>query len=1655
MENLKAVAQKPVSPIQRVSVLGAGEIGAALAARLARHGIKVALATLHVDTMAKAEKKIKSSLEFRAKEFVGLLPFEKKVALTHGEERAALESKIQELTPQMKEWRDKWIANIKLIQDTDYNHLISKLSAESPDLIVECIREELLTKQSLLKAWAQATDDFRSIHQDRLPIIATTTSSLSVTEISRPLDEAMQARFLNFHPFNPPDRMDLVEIAGTPKTNPKVIEEAAAFAKSLGFEPVFVKDSCGFIVNRILFAYLSEAVHVLERGEASLEQIAHASLEFGYPMDPFRLLDFVGLDVSEAIIANLHKAFPGHISAPSGLLKKLLGLGRYGNKNQKGFYSYAARENLPAEAAGKLAAGLGVSERELLALNKLGLAAGKESVETMRALGLSSEDAERLAEFFGKQRVGFDIDFLKLLAKENIVICGEVPGFDPLRLPLVMVNEAARIAEGGVATVADIDLAMDLGTRYPDSKGAGIRLASGVYTASQQANRETLKSLYMKTKNPRLFSAGPFGWVLRYGMEKAVIHLEALSARFGVLYEPARLLKDLQFGRIPSLENGAYPRRPYKRAYVKPKGVKGPAPSVFEEGIVPTQAKLGAYQLRAAVLVADINANWKWGVRDYPIDLARYHQETGTVGGSAGLVLVTEVGAELASHGSIKPGDIGIMLSGKHDVITTEALGGSAQAHRSFRIHAYEAKDPLEGSYGQEVVLDWSQFVGIEEGPYSFEDLGGVGLVYPTVQHSINVLNLKKGDVLLVEGAVGGTGAAAVQTAKSRNAKIIGLVSSEERGRKAKELYGADAYINRTEVDTDEAYVSRVKETVKELTGNKRLLDKVVAYSGQGMFARHVLSVREGDPMDPMDYGGQVAYFGAGETGFALEIPGTSNDTPLDAMFERLAKLRRERYRIPTMRHVVIVAGADDAETQDAIGEAKRRHADVIVVVFDADQESRVRDSKLLASKGWWHKAKTRDGIINLSSLGIPLERMPDPPVILPDTPAKEQVAEYEAKAQAFQAYQRRCLIPFGKAIGEIWGKDSTGRPLNSDISVVLADGERGEKILNYLMFTGFFTQIAYPNDTSRMRLRWHAAMGWMSQNAIVLSKKSILGTHYASPAESTAIVDWIMRGLIKPVESAPFLPKDIGVAQEGIGTGKNAVLIGLSKPKLRTLEEAYFSQDVVGLLEYLAHPDRFIREQAALNIYRAGWAPAQKALRVFEEAGLKGLVRPAPFIGLAVQPGRFKAIRKAWGLTGPAGTEWQPEEAQTPPEQMVEEFSIHCRDAHLDLLTPKGEGVLGKYLAKSGEGVQQVEFVTSDVAQSCRILRERGLIPVYDEPRGGANGTLVNFVLLEMTPESKVLAELVELAPGSKSGLSVSGMTDEYIRLFAKASGDRNPFHLDDQYARASRFGERIAHGILTASLALSRLEEVAPGYEIISIEITKFLLPVKIGDLVEGHVEVVEKAPGEKGATLKLRFLAKNQRGEQTLEGLVEIAPAAHFVWKERLEPACGWARRWTADLSAFAVRPAPKFQAGDRAVLKASGPDSKCLKITEDTIRAFEALWGPGNPHLAHLACLGPIGHASALVAPGYVLAGLKATEFGEPMAAGDLLEARTSVSEVQVTKSGKTLIRIGIEILKESGALVARGEVTKILSDPTAEKKNAEAPKESKEEARKMR
>jgi 3-hydroxybutyryl-CoA dehydrogenase len=197
------------------------------------------------------------------------------------------------------------------------------------DVIVEAIVEEVEPKGELLSTIAGACPNAR---------LATTTSSLSIAEIAKA--GGIDGKLFGLHVFNPVPRMKLVEVC-FPDGTEAARETALAWCAALGKTAVEVPDQAGFVVNRLLFPYLFEAVRLIERtGMEAGEVDTCMKLGAGHPMGPLALLDFVGLDVSKAIGDALHAENGEAASQPPGMLVELVGEGKLGRKSGAGFYSY-------------------------------------------------------------------------------------------------------------------------------------------------------------------------------------------------------------------------------------------------------------------------------------------------------------------------------------------------------------------------------------------------------------------------------------------------------------------------------------------------------------------------------------------------------------------------------------------------------------------------------------------------------------------------------------------------------------------------------------------------------------------------------------------------------------------------------------------------------------------------------------------------------------------------------------------------------------------------------------------------------------------------------------------------------------------------------------------------------------------------------------------------------------------------------------------------------------------------------------------------------------------------------------------------------------------------------------------------------------------
>jgi len=219
--------------------------------------------------------------------------------------------------------RDKTLANLSGTTTFD--------ALRPCDLIVEAIVENLDEKKQTYAALEGCAQPHT--------VFVSNTSSLCITELAAATKRP--DRFGGLHFFNPVPIMKLVEVIRALTTSDETYDALMTFARSLGKEPITAPDRPGFIVNRLLVPYLLDAVRAYENGLGTLEDIDKGmKLGCGYPMGPFTLLDFVGLDTTYYIANIMFEEFREAAYAPPPLLKRMVLAGRLGKKSGRGFYSY-------------------------------------------------------------------------------------------------------------------------------------------------------------------------------------------------------------------------------------------------------------------------------------------------------------------------------------------------------------------------------------------------------------------------------------------------------------------------------------------------------------------------------------------------------------------------------------------------------------------------------------------------------------------------------------------------------------------------------------------------------------------------------------------------------------------------------------------------------------------------------------------------------------------------------------------------------------------------------------------------------------------------------------------------------------------------------------------------------------------------------------------------------------------------------------------------------------------------------------------------------------------------------------------------------------------------------------------------------------------
>jgi 3-hydroxyacyl-CoA dehydrogenase/enoyl-CoA hydratase/3-hydroxybutyryl-CoA epimerase len=392
----KGSSKGPGEKVVHAAVIGAGVMGSGIAQWLSSRGIAVILRDVSVELLERGLARIEKTYGEAVKR--GLM----------SEEKA-------------KEGR---------------SHIVASSNPgplREVQIVIEAASEKVEIKRAIFHDMDAKIDD--------TDILATNTSALSIGDLAAQTKHP--GRVIGLHFFNPVSRMKLIEVVVGKQTTEETKERCLAFARQIGKVPVVVRDSPGFLVNRVLFPYLLEAAELFEQG-VEAKKIDDALVEWGMPMGPLRLIDEIGLDITVDIAVTLEKAFARRAATPS-ILNRMREANMLGRKTGSGFYKYEGKEQLPNEAIEKFRH----PERSESEVEGSRGGTGTSSTST------SSPDPRDPSTplRFGRDDVA-------------------------LRLVYLMVNEAVRcLEEKVVAAPEDADYGMILGTGFAPLRGGPLRFA--------------------------------------------------------------------------------------------------------------------------------------------------------------------------------------------------------------------------------------------------------------------------------------------------------------------------------------------------------------------------------------------------------------------------------------------------------------------------------------------------------------------------------------------------------------------------------------------------------------------------------------------------------------------------------------------------------------------------------------------------------------------------------------------------------------------------------------------------------------------------------------------------------------------------------------------------------------------------------------------------------------------------------------------------------------------------------------------------------------------------------------------------------------------------------------------------------------------------
>jgi 3-hydroxybutyryl-CoA dehydrogenase len=290
------------APIARVGVVGGGLMGSGIAQVSAQAGLTTVVRELDEALCARARESISRSLG-----------------------KAVDKGKLG------VDARDSALGNLRFTTRLD--------DLAQCDLIVEAVVEDLAVKNALWR-------DLTAIASPRT-IFASNTSSLTVGAMAAA--SGRPDRLIGLHFFNPVPLMRLVEVVRTLATSDETFARCMDFVRRIGKQPIVARDQSGFIVNRLLIPYMLDAIRALENGVGAIADIdAGMQLGAGYPMGPFTLLDYVGLDTVERVAEVMFDEYREQRFAPPPLLRRMVVAGHLGRKSGRGFYDHSSDPPVPS-----------------------------------------------------------------------------------------------------------------------------------------------------------------------------------------------------------------------------------------------------------------------------------------------------------------------------------------------------------------------------------------------------------------------------------------------------------------------------------------------------------------------------------------------------------------------------------------------------------------------------------------------------------------------------------------------------------------------------------------------------------------------------------------------------------------------------------------------------------------------------------------------------------------------------------------------------------------------------------------------------------------------------------------------------------------------------------------------------------------------------------------------------------------------------------------------------------------------------------------------------------------------------------------------------------------------------------------------------------